>query len=128
MQKIDRKKRDKYFKDRYHLLHFSPTGDDFIWFCKYITREIWWDDYIRFAIEKNFGANTVLTSEVIKYFLEPEPLVDSVYMFLLSRKDLNEYDEEIIEKEKVTYGKAPTECPIDPKERARCPECAERVW
>jgi len=123
MQEIDRNKRDRYFKDRYHLLHFDPAHDDFLWFCQYVQDEKWWPAFIAHYI----GSEAISVIKIRK-LLDAEQLVNAVYIFCKLLENVEPEEEKEPEKEQVTYGKAPKECPIDPKERARCPECAERVW
>jgi len=110
---------NKYFAHKYHLLHFAPASYDFKWFCQYVTREEWWQEFIIHYI----GSEAISWVEVAK-FLDPEQLVNAVYLFVLERYPESEETEQ--EKPTITYGKAPTECPVDPVARARCPECAER--
>jgi len=56
--------------------------------------------------------------------MDPDEMVNAVYTFLVLTEP--EAEEKEPEKPKIIYGKAPTECPVDPVARARCPECAER--
>jgi len=125
MEEIDQGKRDKYLANHYHLLRFAPSRYDYPWFCRYVVKETWWDEYVNYIVEQH-GSGTVLTSEVVKWFMDPEEFVTSVYRFLNENYPVETEEKE--NKDKITYGKAPVECPVDPEARKRCPECAERVW
>ncbi len=113
----------RYFRMRYAITAFKPAGDDFKWFCKFVTEEDWWPEFVQLMCDR-YAKTTVLTCDLLKHFLNAQEFVDAVYLFLIERDGITE-GMILSENQEQPGPPAPVkECPLRPPgPHVRCPQC-----